>query len=132
MASSASSADRPVAYEDIPPLVVNAFLATEDSRFFEHGGVDAVGMTRALLSFASTGTKAQGGSTISMQVTRNFLLSSEKTFERKLAEVLLTLQVERALTKEQILRSISESDLFRPPCLWHLGRRALYYDKRAR
>lgn len=93
----------PVNYERLPPLLIKAFLATEDSRFFEHGGIDAVGMTRALLNYASTGIKAQGGSTITMQLTRNFFLSPEKTFKRKLAEVLLALHVEKTLTKEQIL-----------------------------
>ncbi|WP_296809082.1 PBP1A family penicillin-binding protein [Thiocapsa sp.] len=120
---------RPVAYEDIPPLVVNAFLATEDARFFEHGGVDAIGIGRALLSFASTGTKAQGGSTITMQVTRNFLLSSEKTFQRKLAEVLLTLQVERTLTKDQILDLYLNQIFFGHRAYGISAAAALYYDK---
>jgi penicillin-binding protein 1A len=120
---------RPVAYEDIPPLVVNAFLATEDARFFEHGGVDAIGIGRALLSFASTGTKAQGGSTITMQVTRNFLLSSEKTFQRKLAEVLLTLQVERTLTKDQILDLYLNQIFFGHRAYGISAAAALYYNK---
>jgi penicillin-binding protein 1A len=120
---------RPVAFEDIPPLVINAFLATEDARFFEHGGVDAIGIGRALLSFASTGTKAQGGSTITMQVTRNFLLSSEKTFQRKLAEVLLTLQVERTLTKDQILDLYLNQIFFGHRAYGISAAAALYYDK---
>ncbi|EGV16919.1 penicillin-binding protein 1A [Thiocapsa marina] len=120
---------RPVAYEDIPPLVINAFLATEDARFFEHGGVDAIGIGRALLSFVSTGTKAQGGSTITMQVTRNFLLSSEKTFQRKLAEVLLTLQVERTLTKDQILDLYLNQIFFGHRAYGISAAAALYYDK---
>jgi penicillin-binding protein 1A len=119
----------PVAYEDMPRLVVDAFLATEDSRFFEHRGVDAIGMARALLNFASTGTKAQGGSTISMQVTRNFLLTSEKTFARKLAEVLLTLKVERALTKEQILDLYLNQIFFGHRAYGISAAAALYYDK---
>jgi membrane carboxypeptidase/penicillin-binding protein len=109
--------------------VVNAFLATEDARFFEHGGVDAIGIGRALLSFASTGTKAQGGSTITMQVTRNFLLSSEKTFQRKLAEVLLTLQVERTLTKDQILDLYLNQIFFGHRAYGISAAAALYYDK---
>lgn len=119
----------PVPYQDMPPLVVNAFLATEDSRFFEHGGVDAVGMLRALLSFASTGTKTQGGSTITMQVTRNFLLSSEKTFRRKLAEVLLTLQVERTLSKDQILDLYLNQIFFGHRAYGVSAAASLYYDK---
>lgn len=93
----------PVSYAQLPPLLIKAFLATEDSRFFEHGGIDAVGMVRALVNYASTGIKSQGGSTITMQVTRNFFLSPEKTFARKLSEVLLALRVENTLTKEEIL-----------------------------
>lgn len=120
---------RPVPYQDMPPLVVNAFLATEDSRFFEHGGVDAVGLLRALLSLASTGTKAQGGSTITMQVTRNFLLTSEKTFQRKLAEVLLTLQVERALSKDQILDLYLNQIFFGHRAYGVSAAASLYYDK---
>lgn len=120
---------RPVAYEDIPPLVINAFLATEDARFFEHGGVDAIGIGRALLSFVSTGAKTQGGSTITMQVTRNFLLSSEKTFQRKLAEVLLTLQVERTLTKDQILDLYLNQIFFGHRAYGISAAAALYYDK---
>jgi penicillin-binding protein 1A len=119
----------PVDYENIPPLVINAFLAAEDSRFFEHGGVDAVGMARAMLSFAATGTKAQGGSTITMQVTRNFLLSSEKTFQRKLSEILLTLQVERNLSKEEILSLYLNQIFFGHRAYGISAAAALYYDK---
>lgn len=118
-----------VAIERMPPLIVNAFLATEDSRFFEHRGVDLVGMGRAFLSFASTGTKAQGGSTISMQVVRNFLLSSEKTFERKLSEVLLTFELERALTKEQILELYLNQIFFGHRAYGISAAASLYYDK---
>lgn len=120
---------RPVAIERMPPLVVDAFLATEDSRFFEHRGVDTIGMARALLALVTTGTRAQGGSTITMQVTRNFLLSSEKTFQRKLAEVLLTLQVERTLTKEQILELYLNQIFFGHRAYGISAAAALYYDK---
>ncbi|NCC36574.1 MAG: hypothetical protein EOM24_31860, partial [Chloroflexia bacterium] len=120
---------QPIAIEAMPQLVLDAFQATEDSRFFEHRGVDAVGMGRALLAFASTGEKAQGGSTISMQVTRNFLLSSEKTFQRKLAEVLLTLQLERNLTKEQILELYLNQIFFGHRAYGIQAAASLYYDK---
>lgn len=120
---------RPVEYHDIPPIVINAFLAAEDSRFFDHGGVDATGIARAFLNLASTGTKAQGGSTITMQVTRNFLLSSEKTFQRKLAEVLLTLKVERELTKEQILGLYLNQIFFGHRAYGISAAASVYYDK---
>ncbi|HYN78467.1 MAG TPA: PBP1A family penicillin-binding protein [Lamprocystis sp. (in: g-proteobacteria)] len=120
---------QPLAYSEFPPLLINAFLATEDSRFFEHGGVDLIGMGRALVNFASTGIKAQGGSTISMQVTRNFFLSPEKTFKRKLAEVLLTLRVEETLTKEQILELYLNQIFFGHRAYGVAAAASLYYGK---
>lgn len=88
--------------QEIPQLMVNAVLAIEDTRFFEHNGVDYKGMLRALL--ANIGReKAQGASTITMQVARNVYLSSEKTYTRKIYEILLTLKLEHSLTKNQIL-----------------------------
>ena len=93
----------PVRYEEIPPLVVKAFLAAEDDRFFEHPGVDYQGILRAAFELIRTGHKRQGGSTITMQVARNFFLSREKTYLRKLREILLALKIERELSKEQIL-----------------------------
>ena len=92
-----------VAYEDIPPELINAFIATEDSRFFDHYGIDVVGLARAAMSVVKTGAPSQGGSTITMQVARNFFLTREKTAQRKIAEVLLALRVENLLSKEEIL-----------------------------
>ncbi len=86
----------------IPQVMKNAVLAAEDARFFEHGGVDYVGMVRAgLANFGRS--KSQGASTISMQVARNVYLTAEKTYTRKIYEVLLTFKLEHLLTKEQIL-----------------------------
>jgi penicillin-binding protein 1A len=93
----------PLNYEDIPPALINAVLAAEDDRFFEHPGVDYQGLLRAAYSLATTGQKAQGGSTITMQVARNFFLSREKTYLRKLNEIILSLQIEQKLSKEEIL-----------------------------
>ena len=90
-------------YEDVPPKLVQAFLASEDDRFFEHPGVDWQGLMRAAFKLASSGERAQGGSTITMQLARNVFLSSERTFTRKFKEILLSLQIERELTKPQIL-----------------------------
>jgi penicillin-binding protein 1A len=120
---------QPVAYADFPPMLKQAFLATEDSRFFEHGGIDLVGMSRAFLNFASTGIKAQGGSTITMQVTRNFFLSPEKTFKRKLAEVLLALHVEKTLSKEQILELYLNQIFFGHRAYGVAAAASLYYGK---
>ena len=88
--------------KDIPKVMTNAVLAGEDARFYEHGGVDYKGMVRAGL--ANLGNfKSQGASTITMQVARNVYLSSEKTYTRKIYEVLLTFKLEHLLTKDQIL-----------------------------
>lgn len=93
----------PVNYEEVPPVIVQAFLASEDDRFFEHPGVDWQGLARAVVLLAQTGEKTQGGSTITMQVARNFFLSPEKSYKRKLNEILLALKIERELSKEDIL-----------------------------
>jgi penicillin-binding protein 1A len=93
----------PVPYNQVPPLLVKALLATEDQRFFEHSGVDVFGLMRATGELLLTGTKSQGGSTITMQVARNFYLTRKKTFIRKITEILLSLKIERELSKEQIL-----------------------------
>ncbi len=93
----------PLEYIDIPPPLVQAVLAAEDDRFFSHPGVDYQGILRAVYSLVTTGVRAQGGSTITMQVARNFFLSREKTYLRKLNEIILALQIEQILTKEEIL-----------------------------
>jgi len=94
---------RPVSIDEVPPLLVKAFLAAEDDRFYEHAGVDLPGLMRAALELVRTGKKRQGGSTITMQVARNFFLSSEKTYLRKLTEILLAFRIEDSLTKDEIL-----------------------------
>ncbi|WP_409450892.1 penicillin-binding protein 1A [Diaphorobacter sp.] len=88
--------------QDIPPVMTNAVLAVEDARFFQHGGVDYKGVLRAALANLGR-VKSQGASTITMQVARNVYLSSEKTFTRKIYEILLTFKLEHLLTKNQIL-----------------------------
>jgi penicillin-binding protein 1A len=87
---------------EIPKVMTNAVLAIEDSRFYQHGGVDYVGVVRAGLANVGR-VKSQGASTITMQVARNVYLSSEKTFTRKIYEILLTFKLEHLLTKDQIL-----------------------------
>ena len=87
-----------------PKVMKDAVLAIEDSRFYEHGGVDYIGMLRAGLAQFSD-ARSQGASTITMQVARNFYLSTEKTFTRKIYEVLLTWKIESQLSKDQILEA---------------------------
>ena len=93
----------PLQHDEIPEQLIQAILASEDARFFEHHGVDYKGLLRAVYSLATTGVKAQGGSTITMQVARNFFLTREKTYLRKLNEIILSLQIEQSLSKNQIL-----------------------------
>ena len=93
----------PLRYEQIPPRLIQAFLAAEDDRFFEHPGVDLQGLLRASVVLATTGEKRQGGSTITMQLARNVFLSPERSFTRKIKEILLALKIERELNKQQIL-----------------------------
>ncbi len=94
----------PLEYDQIPPLLVEAFLSAEDDRYFEHSGVDARGMARAVLNLILTGHKSQGGSTITMQVARNFFLTRKKLYIRKVREIFLALRIEQELGKEDILR----------------------------
>lgn len=93
----------PVNIEEVPKQLINAFIAAEDDNFYEHPGVDFKGLARASWQLLLTGKKKQGGSTITMQVTRNFLLNSEKTYTRKLKEILLALKIEHEYSKDQIL-----------------------------
>ena len=88
---------------EIPDVMKSAILAAEDDRFYQHGGIDWTGVARAALANLTQMSKSQGASTITMQVARNFYLSSEKTYTRKFYELLLTFKIEATLTKDQIL-----------------------------
>ncbi|NQD36290.1 penicillin-binding protein 1A [Permianibacter sp. IMCC34836] len=92
----------PVRYEQIPPLVVNAFIAVEDQRFFQHGGVDMWGLLRIAVSNL-TNDRAEGASTITMQVARNYFLSRERTLARKFTEIFLALRIEDEFDKQAIM-----------------------------
>jgi penicillin-binding protein 1A len=93
----------PVQVAEVPPAMINAFLAAEDDHFFEHSGVDIPGLLSAAFELVRTGKKRRGASTITMQVARNFFLSSEKTYWRKVTEILLALRIEGSLSKDEIL-----------------------------
>lgn len=103
MAEFGEKRREPLSYREIPKQLILAFLAAEDDRFFQHPGVDYQGLLRAAVQLALTGRRTQGGSTITMQLVKNIYLSPEKTFNRKLTEVLLALRISRELPKEQIL-----------------------------
>ncbi len=91
-----------VRFDEVPAAMKQAILAAEDERFYQHGGVDALGIVRAALSNILGGGKRQGASTITQQVAKNFFLSSEKTYSRKLYEALLAFKIEKNLSKDQI------------------------------
>ena len=93
----------PLEYEEIPERMIQAFLSAEDANFFRHPGVDYRGLLRAGIQLALTGEKKQGGSTITMQVARNFYLTRQKTYTRKLSEIFLALRIEKELSKPEIL-----------------------------
>ncbi|WP_210397265.1 penicillin-binding protein 1A [Motiliproteus sediminis] len=93
----------PISYEQIPEQFVQAILSAEDSRFQEHIGIDFKGLARAAFQLATSGRIQTGGSTITMQVAKNYFLTRERTFIRKFNEILLALQIEQELSKEEIL-----------------------------
>jgi penicillin-binding protein 1A len=93
----------PVRFEEIPDVVVKAFLAAEDDRFFEHPGFDYQGISRAAFNLIATGERSQGGSTITQQLARAYFLTSERSFVRKAKELILALQIEQEFTKSEIL-----------------------------
>ncbi|MCW5829926.1 MAG: PBP1A family penicillin-binding protein [Deltaproteobacteria bacterium] len=92
-----------VPYEEIPRVVVDAFRAAEDSSFFEHGGIDMVAIARAAIKNFMAGEVKQGASTITQQVAKTFLLTSERRYERKIKEAILAYRIEKNFTKEEIL-----------------------------
>ena len=93
----------PISYNKVPAQLLNAFIASEDQRFYDHHGVDLRSLLRAVFKLVISGKKKQGGSTITMQVARNFLLTREKTYIRKIKEIILALKIENELTKYEIL-----------------------------
>jgi len=93
----------PVAYDDIPRHLVEALIATEDSRFYDHPGIDPIGITRAAVVVALSGSAKQGASTITQQLARNFFLSNEKKIMRKIKEIFIAIHIEQLLSKEEIM-----------------------------
>jgi penicillin-binding protein 1A len=92
----------PATYDQIPDVVKKAFLAAEDDRFFEHHGIDYIGVVRAVLVDAISGHKTQGASTITMQAARNMFLTLDKTYRRKLQETFVTYEMEHEFSKQEI------------------------------
>jgi penicillin-binding protein 1A len=93
----------PLTLDQIPEQLKQAIIATEDSRFYEHPGIDPIGMMRALVNLVVTGEKGQGGSTLTMQMARDFFLTREKKYIRKIREIILAWHMEQLLSKQDIL-----------------------------
>ncbi|MCX8048598.1 MAG: penicillin-binding protein 1A [Methylohalobius sp.] len=119
----------PVKISQIPKTLIHAFLAAEDARFYDHPGVDLQSLMRAAWELVRTGQKRQGGSTITMQVARNFFLGPEKTYVRKLKEILLALKMERMLSKEEILELYLNQIYFGQHAYGVAAASQIYYGK---
>ena len=120
----------PVAWDEVPPQLVDAFLAAEDDRFFEHPGVDWQGLVRAAISNVSAGGVREGGGTITMQLARNTVLTNERTLRRKLKEVFLALRLEHEFSKQEIL-TLYLNRIFLGQRAYGVGAAAqVYFDKR--
>jgi penicillin-binding protein 1A len=92
-----------IPFEEMPPMLVEAFIASEDSRFYEHAGIDFKGILRAFFKNLEAGTIVQGGSTITQQVTKSFFLTPERSYERKLKEAVLAYRISETFSKEEVL-----------------------------
>ena len=121
---------QPVTFAAMPPLLIKAFLAAEDSRFFAHRGVDGVALLRAAVDVARSGRPTQGGSTITMQLTRHLLLTREKTLRRKVSELLLAVRIEQQLTKRRILELYLNEIFFGHRAYGISAAAEVYYGKR--
>ena len=120
----------PISYHEIPKQMIAATLATEDQRFFEHPGVDFRGLLRASFQLIKTGNKSQGGSTITMQVARNFFLTRKKTFLRKFNEILLAMKIDRELSKEKVLELYLNKIYFGSRAYGVAAAAEVYYGKK--
>lgn len=119
----------PIKMHQVPENLANAFLAAEDDRFYDHPGVDWQGLVRAAISVVKTGSKKQGGSTITMQVARNFFLNREKTYTRKINEIFLALKIEQELSKDEIFE-LYLNKIFLGQRAYGIGAAAqIYYSK---
>src|SRR3979490_267804 len=116
----------------VPKLVINAFLAAEDKNFYEHGGIDFTGMARAAVIYAQnygSNRRPQGASTITQQVAKNFLLTNEVSFARKIKEALLAMRIERAYSKDRILE-LYLNEIYLGPRAYGIAAPSLvYFDK---
>lgn len=122
----------PLAYEEIPPLFIKALLAAEDAEFYDHHGVSIKGLLRAGSQILKTGQIQSGGSTITMQLARDFFLTRRQVFTRKFNEILLSFQIERELTKEEILALFTNKMFFGNHAYGLQAAAQIYYGKDAK
>jgi penicillin-binding protein 1A len=119
----------PVSFDEIPQAMIDAFLAAEDDSFFEHRGIVVSGLLRAAIELITTGSIRSGGSTITMQVARNFFLNNRQEFTRKFNEILLAFKIEEGLTKKEIL-SLYSNKIYLGNRAYGVGAAAhVYYGK---
>jgi len=128
IAEFGSRRSTPIKYEDIPPLVTNALISTEDKRFYQHRGVDPLGLVRSVVGIF-LGRDWGGGSTITMQVAKNFFFEGEAAETRKFKEILLALKMERELAKEEILELYMNKTFFGISAYGIAAAADQYYDK---
>ena len=128
LAEFGSRRSTPVKYEDIPPLIVNALISSEDKRFYNHNGVDALGLLRSIAGIL-TGNDWGGGSTITMQVTKNFFFEGESAYSRKFKEILLAIKMEREMSKQEIIELYLNRTFFGISAYGIEAAARQYYDK---
>ncbi|MES2604051.1 MAG: PBP1A family penicillin-binding protein [Pseudomonadota bacterium] len=128
LAEFGSRRSNPVSYAAIPPQVINALVSSEDKRFYEHNGVDSIGLLRSVVGII-TGQDWGGGSTITMQVTKNFFFEGESPYSRKFKEILLAIKMEKELSKEEILELYLNRTFFGISAYGIAAASRQYYDK---
>ncbi len=128
LAEFGSRRSNPIPYEEIPPLVVQALVSSEDKRFYDHNGVDPWGLVRSVAGML-TGNDWGGGSTITMQVTKNFFFEGESAYTRKPKEILLAIKMERELSKEEIIELYLNRTFFGISAYGIKAASRQYYDK---
>jgi penicillin-binding protein 1A len=128
LAEFGSRRSNPIKYDQIPSIIVNALISSEDKRFYQHDGVDTLGLVRSVAGII-TGNDWGGGSTITMQVTKNFFFEGESAYSRKFKEILLALKMERDLSKEEIIELYLNRTFFGVSAYGIVAASRQYYNK---
>lgn len=128
LAEFGSRRSNPIKYQEIPPQVIQALVSSEDKRFYDHNGVDSFGLLRSVAGIL-TGNDWGGGSTITMQVTKNFFFEGESAYSRKIKEILLAIKMERELSKDEIIELYLNRTFFGVSAYGIKAAARQYYDK---